>query len=65
MKIVNNIGLSYKEIGSIIDLIIKEGQEDTHYLGQIEVEKVEYKNKIIKIQIRYLKRYVEWRFDYE
>ena len=65
MKIVNNTDLSYKEIGSIIDLIIKESQEDTHYIGQIEVEKVEYKKRIIKIQIRYLKRYVEWRFDYE
>lgn len=65
MKIVNNTDLSYREIGSIIDLIIKENQEDTHYIGQIEVEKVEYKKRIIKIQIRYLKRYIEWRFDYE
>lgn len=65
MKIINNTDLSYKEIGSIIDLIIKENQEDTHYIGQIEVGKVEYKKRIIKIQIRYLKKYVEWRFDYE
>ena len=65
MKIINNTNLSYKEIGEIIDEIINTSEEDTHYIGQIEVGKVEYKKRIIKIQIRYLKRYVEWRFDYE
>ena len=65
MKIINNTNLSYKEIGEIIDEIINTSKEDTNYDGKIEVVKVLYKSKPINITIRYLKRYVEWRFDYE
>ena len=65
MKIINNTNLSYKEIGEIIDEIIKTSKEDTNYDGKIEVGKVLYNGKPINITIRYLKRYVEWRFDYE
>lgn len=65
MKIVNNTDLSYKEIGSIIDEMIEDSNEDTIYYDKVDILKINYKNKIIKIQIRYLKRYVEWRFDYE
>lgn len=65
MKIINNTNLSYKEIGEIIDEIINTSKEDTNYDGKIEVGKVLYNGKPINITIRYLKRYVEWRFDYE
>ena len=65
MKIINNTNLSYKEIGEIIDEIINTSKEDTNYNRKIEVGKVLYKGDSINITIRYLKRYVEWRFDYE
>lgn len=65
MKIVNNTNLSYREIGLIIDEMIEDSKEDTIYYDKVDILKVNYKNKSIKIQIRYLKRYVEWRFDYE
>ena len=65
MKIINNTNLSYKEIGAIIDEIINTSKEDTNYDGKIEVGKVLYNGKPINITIRYLKKFVEWRFDYE
>lgn len=64
MKIINNTNLSYKEIGKIIDEVMQT-KEDTNYVGKIEVGKILYKGKSINITIRYLKRYVEWKFDYE
>lgn len=65
MKIINNTNLSYKEIGDIIDEVINTSKEDTNYDGKIETGKVLYNGNSINITIRYLKRYVEWRFDYE
>ena len=65
MKIINNTNLSYKVIGEIIDEIISTSKEDTNYYGKIELVKILYKGDPINITIRYLKRYVEWRFDYE
>lgn len=65
MKIINNTDLSYKVIGEMIDEIISTSKEYTNYDGKVEVGKVLYKGKPINITIRYLKRYVEWRFDYE
>lgn len=62
MKIVNNTDLSYKEIGAIMDVIIEDSKEDTHYFGQTESVLIKYKDRIIRVEIRYLKRYVEWRF---
>ena len=64
MKIINNTNLSYKEIGQIIDELMQV-KEETNYVGKIEVGKVLYNGKPINITIRYLKKYVEWRFDYE
>ena len=63
MKIVNNTSLNYEAIGKLIDKIINESYDDTHYAGQIYICGMLYKGKEIKIQIRYLKKYVEWRFD--
>lgn len=65
MKIINNTNLSYKEIGEIIDEIIRISKGYTNYYGKIEVVKILYNRDPINITIRYLKRYVEWRFDYE
>ena len=65
MKIINNTNLSYKVIGEIIDEIISTSKEYTNYVGKIEVGKVLYNGEPINITIRYLKKYVEWRFDYE
>ena len=61
MKIINNTNLSYKEIGQIIDEVINLPKD----LEEIEKCNFLYKGKPINITIRYLKRYVEWRFDYE
>ena len=49
MLIKNKTNLNYKELGSIIDLVISENKEDTIYVGLIQMVKVQYKNKIIKI----------------
>lgn len=65
MKIINNTDLSYKEIGEIIDELISTSKGYTNYYGKIEVVKILYNRDPINITIRYLKRYVEWRFDYE
>ena len=64
MKIINNTNLSYKEIGQIIDEVMQT-KEETNYVGKIEIGKILYNGVPINIQIRYLKKYVEWRFDYE
>ena len=63
MKIINNTSFNYEAIGKLIDKIIEESDGDTHYVGQIYICGMLYKGKEIKIQIRYLKKYVEWRFD--
>ena len=63
MKIINNTSLNYSTIGSIIDNIMSNTQETTHYIGQIEWTILEINSHKITITIRYLKKYVEWRFD--
>lgn len=63
MKIINNTSLNYSTIGSIIDNIISNTKGTTHYVGQVEWTILEINSHKITIQIRYLKSYVEWRFD--
>lgn len=63
MKIINNTSLNYSTIGSIIDNIISNTQGTTHYVGQKEWTILEINTHKITIHIRYLKSYVEWRFD--
>lgn len=63
MKIINNSSLNYLAIGSIIDDILSNTKGTTHYIGQIECTMLEINGHKITIQIRYLKSYVEWRFD--
>lgn len=62
MKIVNKACLPYKVIGQIIDEYIESNYADTHYFGKIEYFEISYKENIYKVQVRYLKRYVEWVF---
>ena len=64
MKIINNPCLPYKVIGQVIDDYIERNYADTCYYGKIEYFTIDYKDKLYKVQIRYLKSYVEWRFDY-
>ena len=64
LKIVNYTHLKYSIIGDIIDKIINDkDNEETHYIGQVEWVIIEVKNKYYAVQIRYLKRYVEWIFS--
>lgn len=63
MKIINNTSLNYSTIGFIIDNIMSNTQGTTHYVGQKEWTILEINSHKIAIQIRYLKSYVEWRFD--
>lgn len=65
MKIINNTTLSYETIGLMMDKIIEINQDDTIYYGKIEVCKMRVCNRDVNVQIRYLKKYVEWRFDYK
>lgn len=62
MKIVNDAKLPYRIIGKVIDDVTESNYQDTIYYGKIEIFKIEYQNKVYRVQIRYLKKYVEWRF---
>jgi len=62
MKIINETDLSYSTIGLIIDNIMESNTGNTMYYGKVEWTIVEVAHKKINVQIRYLKRYVEWRF---
>lgn len=63
MKIVNNTNLPYKVIGQVIDDYLKENWGSTSYIGKVEAMTIDYKDVIYKVQVRYLKKYVEWRFQ--
>lgn len=62
MKIINEAGLPYKIIGQVIDDAINRGEDETIYTGKVEAFTIDYKDNLYKVQIRYLKRFVEWRF---
>lgn len=63
MKIINETDLSYSTIGLIIDKIIEKDTGSTHYYGQVECTIIEMAHRKVKVEIRYLKKYVEWRFS--
>ena len=63
MKIINNTNLNYSAIGLIMENIMLNTKGTTHYIGQIERTILEINNHKITITIRYIKKYVEWRFD--
>ena len=55
--------ISNKNVIKNIDNIMSNTKGTTHYVGQIEWTILEINSHKITIQIRYLKSYVEWRFD--
>ena len=60
--IVNKAKLPYGVIGKLIDNYIND-YEDTIYVGKIEIIVIDFKGRLYNVQIRYLKRYVEFRFE--
>ena len=62
MKIINKTDLTYKDIGMIIDKVINSNQGNTCYVGKIDYCFVGTSKGTIKVQIRYMKRDVEWKF---
>lgn len=64
MKIINIPCLPYRVIGQVIDEYIERNYEDTCYIGKIEYFQFMLGKEKYEVRIRYLKSYVEWRFDY-
>ena len=62
MLIRNKTSLEYGTIGMIIDQIQKSNTGNTMYYGKVDWTILEVGSHKIKVQIRYLKRYVEWYF---
>lgn len=62
--IVNDTDLDVRDIGNIIQSIQDAYPAKTNYYGKVEATTIVHCNKEYKIQIRYLKSYVEWRFMY-
>ena len=62
MKIINDAELPYKIIGQVIDDVINRGEDETIYTGKVEAFTIDYKDELYRVQIRYLKTFVEWRF---
>lgn len=62
IKIINKTNLPYKVIGQVIDDYINDGRQITIYYGKTELFTIDYKDILYRVQVRYLKRYVEWRF---
>lgn len=60
--IVNNTKLPYKIIGKVID-DYKNDFEDTLYVGKFELLVIDYKDKLYSVSVRYLKKYIEFRFE--
>lgn len=63
--IVNDTDLDVRDIGNIIQSIQDAYPAKTNYYGKVEATTIIHCNKEYKIQIRYLKNYVEWRFMYD
>ena len=62
MLIRNKTSLEYATIGMIIDQVQKSNTGNTMYYGKVDWTILEVGSHKIKVQIRYLKRYVEWYF---
>ena len=61
--IVNDAELPYQFIGMVIDDYLNDYEEDTIYVGKLEILVIDYKDILYNVQIRYLKRYIEFRFE--
>lgn len=62
IMIINETDLDMRDIGNIIQYIQDTYPARTNYYGKVEATTIIHCNKEYKIQIRYLKNYVEWRF---
>ncbi len=63
MLIVNKTDLSYKCLGNIIDQLIEMCSGDTFYYGKMEYTTFEIENnRVIQVEIHYLKRYTKFIF---
>ena len=60
--IVNKAKLPYGVIGKLID-DYKNDFEDTYYVGKLETIIIDYKDIVYIVHIRYLKKYIEFRFE--
>lgn len=60
--VINQTDLSNEVIGKMVDQILREGKEETIYYGKIHSYRFVHGKKGYRLQIKYLKRYVEWRF---
>ena len=61
--IVNKAKLPYGIIGKIIDDYINDYEDTTFYVGKLEILVIDYTDTLYNVQIRYLKRYIEFRFE--
>lgn len=61
--IINNANLPYKVIGRVIDNYKIDSTPDTLYVGKLDLIAISYKDKKYSISVRYLKQYVEFKFD--
>lgn len=61
--IVNKAKLPYGIIGKIIDDYINDYEDTTFYVGKLEILVIDYKDILYNVQIRYLKRYIEFSFN--
>lgn len=65
--IVNNTRMCNKEIGLMMDTIIRNGKEDTIYYGKKDVNYLYHKASGVtfKITIVYMKTCTKWIFEEE
>lgn len=64
VMIINETNIPMEYIAKTMAQIQRDNMEDTNYYGKIDVYRFisNYDGKSYICQIRYLKRYVEWRF---
>lgn len=64
VMIINETDVPMEYIAKTMAQIQRDNVGDTNYYGKIDIYRFisNYDNKAYVCQIRYLKRYVEWRF---
>jgi len=62
VKIINEAKLPYKVIGQVIDDYLNDDRQTTIYYGKTELFTIDYKDILYRVQVRYLKRYIEYYF---
>lgn len=62
VRIINEAKLPYKVIGQVIDNYLNDFRQTTIYYGKTELFTIDYKDILYRVQVRYLKRYIEYYF---